>query len=357
MNALLGVIFHSIGGFASGSFYMPFKKVKGWAWESYWIIGGLFSWLIVPPLAAYLTIPGFAKIIGSTSDGILGITYLMGLLWGIGGLTYGLGVRYLGMSLGNSVVLGFCSAFGALVPSIYYTIYPEAGKISFLHMLGNTGGQLVLLGVAVCLAGIAITGTAGHRKEKELSPEETQASVAEFSLVKGLIVAVISGILSSFFNFGIEAGKPMANVANELWKAANPNQGEFLFQNNVIFVVILWGGLTTNIIWTTILNLKNKTYGNFVDRRKPLLNNYFFAALAGTTWFLQFFFYGMGESKLGNGASSWILHMATIILTANMWGLYNKEWKGVSARTFGTFVVGITVILLSVVIVAIGNSF
>ncbi len=349
MNALLGIIFHSIGGFASGSFYMPFKKVKGWAWESYWIIGGLFSWLILPPVAAYYTVPGFAHIISSTATNILGITYLMGLLWGIGGLTYGLGVRYLGMSLGNSVILGFCSAFGALVPSIYYTINPTPGKISFVHMLGDPGGQLVLLGVVVCLTGIAISGNAGWKKEKELSPEETKASVQEFSLVKGLIIATVSGILSSFMNFGIEAGKPMAEEAVKA--GFNP-----LFQNNVAYVVILWGGLTTNLIWTTILNLKNKTYGNFVDIKKPLLGNYFFAALAGTTWYLQFFFYGMGESKLGNGASSWILHMSTIILTANMWGLYNKEWKGVSAKTFRTFVVGIAVILLSVVIVGLGNS-
>ena len=349
MNALLGIIFHSIGGFASGSFYMPFKKVKGWAWESYWIIGGLFSWLILPPFAAYYTVPGFAHIISSTATNILGITYLMGLLWGIGGLTYGLGVRYLGMSLGNSVILGFCSAFGALVPSIYYTINPTPGKISFVHMLGDPGGQLVLLGVMVCLTGIAISGNAGWKKEKELTPEETKASVQEFSLVKGLIIATVSGILSSFMNFGIEAGKPMAEEAVKA--GFNP-----LFQNNVAYVVILWGGLTTNLIWTTILNLKNKTYGNFVDLKKPLLRNYFFAALAGTTWYLQFFFYGMGESKLGNGASSWILHMSTIILTANMWGLYNKEWKGVSAKTFRTFVVGIAVILLSVVIVGLGNS-
>jgi len=349
MNVLLGIIFHSIGGFASGSFYMPFKKVKGWAWESYWIIGGLFSWLIVPPLAAWLTVPGFAAIIGSASSNILGITYVMGLLWGIGGLTYGLGVRYLGMSLGNSVILGFCSAFGALVPSIYYSLYPTVGKVSFVDMITHPGGQLVLLGVVVCLTGIAISGSAGWKKEKELSPEQTQASVQEFSLVKGLIIATISGILSSFFNFGIEAGKPMA--AEAVKAGFNP-----LFQNNVTFVVILWGGLTTNLIWTTILNLKNKTYGNFVDLKKPLLNNYFFAALAGTTWFMQFFFYGMGESKLGNGASSWILHMSTIILTANMWGLYNKEWKGVSPATFRTFVIGIATILLSVFIVGIGNS-
>jgi L-rhamnose-H+ transport protein len=356
MNALLGLLFHSIGGFASGSFYMPYNKVKGWAWESFWIVGGLFSWLVVPPLAAYLTIPEFGSIIANCSTSILTITFVMGLLWGIGGLTYGLGVRYLGMSLGNSVVLGFCAAFGAVVPSIYYMIYPTAGKVSFTDMLSTSGGQMVLLGVLVCLLGIGISGKAGMMKESELTKEQQSASVAEFSMVKGLIIAVISGILSSFFNFGIEAGKPMADVANEAWKVLNPNQGEFLYQNNVIFVVILWGGLTTNLIWTTILSLKNKSYKNFTDKTTPITRNVLFCALAGTTWFLQFFFYGMGESKLGNGASSWILHMSTIILTANMWGIYRKEWSGVAPKTKWTIATGIAVILLSVVLVGIGNS-
>lgn len=349
MQAILGLIYHSIGGFASGSFYMPYNKVKGWAWESYWIVGGLFSWLIVPPIAAYLTAPNFIEIISATSGDVLNFTFLMGLLWGIGGLTYGLGVRYLGMSLGNSVTLGFCAAFGAIVPSIYYNINPTEGKTSFTDMMATPSGQLVLLGVFVCLIGIAISGRAGMLKEKEISAEESKKSVAEFSLVKGLIIAVISGILSSFMNFGIESGKPMADAA--LASGNNP-----LFVNNVSYVIIMWGGLTTNLIWTTILSLKNKSYGDFVNKNSPIAKNVLFSALAGITWFLQFFFYGMGESKLGNGASSWILHMSTIILTANMWGIYRKEWKGVSNKTKMTITVGIAVILMSVVLVGIGNS-
>ena len=349
MQALLGVIYHSIGGIASGSFYMPFNKVKGWAWESYWIIGGLFSWLIVPPLAAYLTIPGFAKIIAEASSQILLFTYLMGLLWGIGGLSYGLGVRYLGMSLGNSVVLGFCAAFGAIVPSVYYNINPVEGKVSFTDMLGSPGGQLVLIGVVVCLIGIAITGRAGLMKEREMSEEDQKASVPEFSLVKGLIIAVLSGILSSFFNFGIEAGKPLAEAA--VSAGFDP-----LYQNNVTFVVILWGGLTTNLIWTTILSIKNRSYGDFVNTKSPIAKNLMFSALAGTIWFLQFFFYGMGESKLGNGASSWILHMSTIILTANLWGIYRREWKGTAPKTKLTITFGILVILFSVFLVGMGNT-
>jgi len=355
MQAILGVFFHAIGGFASGSFYMPFNKVKNWSWESMWIIGGLFSWLIIPPLAAWLTIPDFFDIILTASPAVIQITYLMGLLWGIGGLTYGLGVRYLGMSLGNSVVLGFCSAFGALVPPLYYNLVPTAGKHSFTDMLGHTGGQLVLLGVLVCLVGIAICGRAGMLKEKELSAEQKAASVKEFSLTKGLIVAIISGILSSFFNFGIEAGKAIADVAGtrpDLWFAGSSK----LFQNNVTFVVILWGGLTTNLIWCMYLNFKNKSFGDYKNLKAPLVRNYLFAALAGTTWFMQFFFFGMGESKIGSGASSWILHMSTIIITSNLWGFYRGEWKGVSRQTYGTILAGIGVIIISVFVVAIGNS-
>ncbi len=349
MESILGIIFHSIGGFSSGSFYMPFKKVKGWAWESYWIIGGLFSWLIVPPLAAYLTIPNFLEIIDLTDSSIRKFTFFMGLLWGIGGLTYGLGVRYLGMSLGNSVVLGFCSAFGALVPSIYYNFNPTEGKTSFSDMITNTGGQIVLLGVLVCLIGIAILGKSGVMKEGDLTTEQKQESTQEFNLSKGLVIAIISGILSSFFNFGIEAGKPMADEAVRL--GSNP-----LFQNNVTYVVLLWGGLTTNLIWCLYLNYKNKTFGDYVNSKTPIASNMLFSGIAGTMWFLQFFFYGMGESKLGNGASSWILHMATIILTANLWGLWLKEWKGVSKKTFRTFLIGILTMMLSIVLVGIGNS-
>ncbi len=348
MNILFGIIFHFIGGFASGSFYMPYKKVKGWHWESYWIIGGLFSWLIVPPLAAWLTIPGFADIIRNTPWEVIRYTIMFGVLWGVGGLTYGLGVRYLGMSLGNSIVLGFCSAFGALVPSVYYNFVHTPGKTTFNDLLYTNWGRIVFLGIIVCLLGIYICGRAGMLKEKDLPESEKKKSVAEFSLTKGLIVAIISGILSACFNFGIEAGKPMAEAAVKL--GMNP-----LYQNNVTYVVLLWGGLATNFIWCMILNARNKTFGDYTNAKTPLTKNYIFSALAGTTWFLQFFFYGMGESKLGNGASSWILHMAFIILVANIWGITLKEWKGVSNKTRVTITVGIFTIVLSVLLVGIGN--
>jgi L-rhamnose-H+ transport protein len=356
MSAIFGVLYHFLGGFASGSFYIPYKKVKGWAWESYWIVGGIFSWLIVPPLAAYLTIPGFADIITETPGAVLFYTFLFGSLWGIGGLTYGLGVRYLGVALGSSIILGLCSVFGALIPSFYYEAYPKDGKDSFSMISGSTWGQLVLLGLFICVVGIVVCGIAGSMKDKDMGKSEIDASNTEFKIGLGLFVAIVSGVLSACFAFGIDAGKDMANQANETWKAINPGQGEFLFQNNVTYVVILWGGLTTNFIWCMILNARNKTFGDYGNKKTPLLKNYVFSALAGTTWFLQFFFYGMGESRLGNGASSWILHMAFIILVANLWGLFLKEWKGVKTKTLRTVIAGIIIILISIIVVGYGNS-
>jgi L-rhamnose-H+ transport protein len=357
MQVIFGVIFHFIGGFASGSFYIPYKKVKGWAWESFWIVGGIFSWLIVPPLAAWLTIPNFTEIIKATNGNILWLTYLFGLLWGIGGLTYGLGVRYLGISLGSTIILGLCAVFGSIIPSVYYNFFPQKGKDTFSMLLHNHWGQMVLLGIAVCVIGIIICGKAGTMKERELIQGTADVEDnKDYRFGLGILVAIVSGVLSACFNFGIEAGKSMADTANELWKGAHPGQGNFLFQNNVTYVIILWGGLTTNFFWCMILNARNKTFNDYANKQQPLLKNYLFCALAGTTWFLQFFFYGMGESRLGNGASSWILHMAFIILIANAWGLFLKEWEGVSMKTMTTIVVGIAVIITSIILVGYGNA-
>lgn len=359
MEVIFGVIFHFIGGFASGSFYIPYKKVKGWAWESFWIVGGIFSWLIVPPLAAWLTVPHFMEIIKATNGGILGLTYFFGLLWGIGGLTYGLGVRYLGVSLGSTIILGLCSVFGALVPAVYYEFSPKAGKDSIGILASHQWGQLVLLGILICVIGIIICGRAGTLKERDLNKEGAVANEnKDYRFGMGITVAIISGVLSACFAFGIDAGADMANAANAAWRAANhiTDNANFLYKNNVTYIVILWGGLTTNFIWCMILNARNKTFGNYTDSKTPLLKNYIFSALAGTTWFLQFFFYGMGESKLGNGASSWILHMAFIILIANMWGIVLKEWKAVSKKAFSTLVIGIITIILSVILVGYGNN-
>ncbi len=350
MGVLIGVFLHFIGGFASGSFYIPYKKVRGWHWESYWLAGGLFSWLIAPMFAAWLVVPGFWNIICSMPGSTIFWTYFMGVLWGIGGLTFGLSMRYLGMSLGMAIALGYCAAFGTLIPPLYYDLAANPNGQTTISSLWHSGsGKIILAGVLLCLTGIGICGKAGVMKEKDLGLSNDKGTIAEFNLRKGVLVATISGILSSCFSFGLAFGKPISVMTEK--DGINP-----IFQNLPTLVVVLLGGLTTNFVWCFILNLKNKSFGDYFNPKTPLSRNYLFCVIAGITWYLQFFFYGMGSSKMGKyDFSSWTFHMAFIIIVSNAWGLYFKEWKGSGKQTMQMITLGILTVILSTVVVGLGN--
>jgi L-rhamnose-H+ transport protein len=338
----LGVFLHAVGGFAAGSFYIPFKRVRNWAWESYWLVGGVFSWIIMPWLIASLTVPQLLALIGDAPAGSILRSYTFGVLWGIGGLTFGLSMRYLGMSLGYAIALGFCAAFGTILPPVFQGVFDE--------LVNRLSGLTILAGVAVCLGGIALCGWAGMAKERELSAAQKRATIKEFSFLKGLMVAVFAGIMSSCMAFGIAAGKPIAQLAVERGTAS-------LWQNSPVLIVVLAGGFTTNFIWCLILNVTSRSAAEYVTAGDAsLAANYLFSALAGITWYLQFMFYGMGTTKMGRyDFSSWTLHMAFIIAFSSLWALWFREWKGSSRRTLTIVISGIVVVVLSTVVVGAGN--
>lgn len=342
-NPFFGVGLHSVGGLAAGSFYVPFKKVSRWAWESYWLIQGVLAWLIMPWVAALLTSPHLMKTLSESPRQSMAMAYIFGALWGVGGLTFGLSMRYLGMSLGYAIALGFCATFGTLIPPI------QDGKI--LSMLQTPSGLIVLAGVLVCLAGISLCAFAGVRKERELTAEQKKDVIKEFSFMKGFAVAIFAGIMSACMAFGISAGKPIA-------EAALANNTPDIFKNNPVFILIMAGGFTTNCIWCLILNMRNKTGKDYVQGGVSLLaNNYFFAGLAGVIWFCQFFFYGMGTTQMGQyDFSSWTIHMAFIIVFSNLWGLHFHEWKGVAPATKRLVWLGIAVLTLSTIVIGAGNA-
>lgn len=206
-NPLLGVFYHWLGGLASASFYIPYRGVRNWSWETYWLVGGFFSWIIAPSTLAGLLVPELWATIADAPIRPLLWAYFLGAMWGLGGLTFGLTMRYLGIALGMTVALGFCAAFGTLVPPLF------AGELGKITSTGS--GQMVLLGVLTCLVGIAVSGLAGMSKERELSPEEKAATVKEFNFGKGMLVATFSGIMSSCFAYGLAAGKPLADLARQ----------------------------------------------------------------------------------------------------------------------------------------------
>ena len=344
-NPALGVFFHWMGGLASGSFYVPYRGVKRWSWETYWLAGGFFSWIIAPWVLGMLMTNDLVAVLKESPGNRLFWCYFFGVLWGTGGLTFGLTMRYLGMSLGMAMVLGYCAAFGTLMPPIF-------GGEFVSKVLGTTSGLVILGGIAVCLAGIAVAGMAGISKERELSEEEKQATVKEFSLKKGVLVATFSGVMSACFSYGLAAGDPIKQIALRHGTGT-------LWQGLPVLVVVLLGGFTTNFVWCLALNIRNRTgheYFSSARTSAPMLSNYLFCALAGTTWYMQFFFYTMGETQMGAYKfSSWTLHMASIIIFSNLWGIGLQEWRGASRRTMRLLFLSLVLLVGSTIIVGYGN--
>jgi L-rhamnose-H+ transport protein len=362
---------------ASGSFYVPYRRVKGWAWETYWLVGGFFSWIIVPWILGLLMTRDLIPVLRESPLSSLAWTYTFGVLWGLGGLTFGLTMRYLGMSLGMAVALGYTAAFGTLMPPIFRGQFAS-------EVLGTHSGQIILAGVGVCLFGIVFAGAAGMSKEKEMSEEQKRASIKEFDLKKGLLVATFSGVMSACFAYGLAAGDPIKEMT--IHHGTPP-----LWQGLPVLVVLLFGGFTTNFIWCAILNVRNRTGRQYFNSRlakpsaaaleietvtdapseemakagirsdgvpehAPMLLNYFFSALAGTTWYMQFFFYTMGETQMGRYKfSSWTLHMASIMIFSTLWGIGLREWNGTGRRTKLLVAASLFVLIASTVIVGYGN--
>lgn len=358
-NPVFGILFHWIGGLAAASFYIPYRYVRGWAWETYWLVGGVFSWLLAPWLFAWFLVPNFGELLLSAPKASLLWTYLFGVLWGMGGLTFGLTMRYLGIALGMAIALGYCAVFGTLMPPIF------SGEIG--EVFRSSSGQVILVGVAACILGIAISGMAGMSKERELPEEQKRAAVKEFNFLKGLLVATFSGIMSSCFAYGLAAGKPLADLSREMLLA---NGKSDLWQNLPVLIVVLLGGFTTNFLWCLMLNLRNGTGREYIEGNSqkttsdvngtpkctPLYINYILCAAAGVTWYLQFFFYGMGATRMGPYEfSSWTMHMASIIIFSTLWGIALREWKGTSRRTHLLIAAGLLVLILSTIIVGYGN--
>lgn len=350
-NPLLGVLFHWLGGLASASFYVPFRKVRGWSWEIYWLMGGFFSWIFAPWIFAYFRTEDLFGVIAAADSNTLIQCIVYGLLWGLGGLTFGLTMRYLGLSLGMAVALGLCAFFGTIIP-------PMLKGVFFTEVLPTTHGKIVLVGLAMCLLGIAIVGAGGICKEKESPPEERQKNIAEFDLRKGLLVALFCGLMSSCFAFGISAGEPLAALS----AAAGTNP---LFKGLPVICIVLIGGATTNFLWCGYLIVKNKTAAEILQPKMRSANerpatsgiNLLWCALAGVLWYFQFFFYVMGGSQMGEyGFSSWTLHMASIIIFSSLWGFALKEWKGSSRKTLNYVFLGLSCLVGSTIVIGYGNS-
>ena len=337
MEIIIGLIIIAIGAFCQSSCYVPINKIKDWSWESYWIVQGVFAWLVLPFLGALLAVPAGQSLFGlfaSTPSFNLWMTIFFGVLWGVGGLTFGLSMRYLGVALGQSIALGTCAALGTIMgPVLLNIFFPELNALSKLTFA-------VILGVVVTLVGIAIIGVAGSMKAASLSEEEKKAAVKDFNFPKGLAIALLAGFMSGCFNVGLEFGKDI-------------NFGELtdpMFRTLPATFLVTLGGFVTNAIYCFYQNQKNNTWGDYA-KKSVWGNNLLFCLLAGALWYSQFFGLSLGRSFFETGGTmdtlSFCILMALNVVFSNVWGIILKEWKGCSQKTITVLICGIIVLIVS----------
>lgn len=342
MNTLIRLLIIAIGSFGQSSSYVPINKVKNWSWESFWLVQGIFAWLVFPLLGALLAIPAGSSLIELWGAGGVLPAMVYGVLWGVGGLTFGLSMRYLGVALGQSIALGTCAGFGTLFPALF------AGK-DLLH--GE--GLMLLIGVCITLAGIAIIGYAGSLRSKNMTEEEKRAAVKDFALTKGLLVALLAGVMSACFALGLDAGTPIK-------EAALAGGVEALYAGLPVIFLVTLGGFCTNAAYCIWQNIKNKTGKEYLSVKGSVLtNNLLFCALAGVLWYSQFFGLEMGKSFLTDSpvllAFSWSILMSLNVTFSNVWGILLKEWKGVSNTTIAVLILGLVVLISSIIVVAMAQ--
>lgn len=328
MEIIIGLLIIAVGAFCQSSSYVPINKIKNWSWESYWIVQGVFAWLIFPFLGALLAVPDghslFEVYAAHPADALWAMFF--GVLWGVGGLTFGLSMRYLGVALGQSISLGTCAGLGTILTPVF------TGHIEELTMP-------VIVGVIVTLLGIGIIGYAGNMKSATLSEEEKKKAVKDFNFTKGIFVALLAGFMSACFSIGLGFGQSLCF----------PESAE-VYKTLPATLMVTAGGFLTNMVYCLYQNAKNKTWSDY-GKTSLYVNNILFCALAGVLWYSQFFGLSLGKGFLVASpvllTFSWCILMSLNVTFSNVWGIILKEWKGCSAKTIWVLVLGLIVLIVS----------
>jgi L-rhamnose-H+ transport protein len=346
LNAPVGIMIFTLGGLAGAVFYLPFKKVKGWAWESYWLVYAAFGLILVPWILTFMTSPNVLSVIRTAPANELAYCFLCGAAWGFGGLTWGLMIRYLGFGLGLAMGAGLTSAAGTLIPPML------KGSAAITAMFATPGGIVSLVSAAVSLIGIVFVGMAGRSKEGELSEEQKWKTVAEFNFRKGILVAIFSGLMSSAMSFGLQGGQSMQKAALTIEPRTS-----IIWAGMPALAVVLLGGFAINFVWCLFLNVKNHSAKDYVSKGIPILPNLIFAAIAGAVWCSQFICFKTGEPKMGNTSYiGWAVLMASQIFFSQLLGIALGEWRGTGKTTRRLLTTGLLLLIASAVIAGYGGS-
>jgi L-rhamnose-H+ transport protein len=341
-NPLLGVALHAVGATFAATCYTPEKRVRGWSWQTYWLTQAFFCWLLLPILGAWLTIPHLATVLSEAPRQAMLQSFLLGAAYGIGGTAFGISIRYIGFSLTYAIAVGLSSVLGTLIPPLV--------KGNLGATLSKPGAEWIVAGIIIGTLGIAGAGWAGRLKERDLS---TQQQTGQFSLVRGLLLSLLAGVLSAVYGFALEAGEPIADVATA--------HGAGVFRGNVVYIFSNTGAFLTTAIYCIYLHARHKTIGELLalpagQPEAALPVNFLMAAVTGLFWYGQFFFYNLGHVRMGAYKfTSWAIHMIMLVLISNLVGVALREWRQCRRLTHQTIALAFVLLIAAVLLLTYGN--
>ncbi len=340
-NPIIGTGLHAVGGMSAATCYMPYPKTRNWSWGTFWLVQACFAWLIMPLIIGVITVPGFFANLAEAPPKVFWGAFLLGAVYGFGGMSFGLAIGKIGYSLTYTIAIGLSAVLGTLMPPIVN------GEL--IEYFTRPGSNIVLTGMVMSLIGVGLCGWAGFKKERDL---RQQGNGTSFNMSAGLILAIIAGVLSAVFNISLEHGQPIADMAAE--------RGAGHFEGNAKIIVSTAGCLLVNFTWFLVLGIRQKTLREFIPGAVvpagTLLRNFAWSAFAGSLWFMQFFFYGLGHVWMGNFQFiSWVLHMSMLIFFSYIVGVIMKEWTRVSGRTYFILIVALVVLIASFVVMTWGS--
>jgi len=341
-NPLLGVVLHAVGAFFAATCYTPQKRVKRWSWQTYWLTQAAFCWFLLPLLGAWLTVPELGAVLREAPSDAMLHSFLLGAAYGIGGTAFGIAIRYIGFSLTYAIAVGLSSVLGTLIPPLV--------RGTLTATLAKPGATWIVFGLVVGTLGIGLAGWAGRLKERDLS---AQAGQPEFSLVKGLLLSLLAGVLSAVYGFALEAGEPIADVASA--------HGAGVWRGNVVYVFSNTGAFLTTAIYCLYLHGRHRTLGELIElpagpeeARLPV--NFAMAAVTGLFWYSQFFFYNLGHVRMGAYKfTSWAIHMIMLVLFSNLVGVALREWRACRRLTHTTVAFALAILVGAVLLLTYGN--
>ena len=332
MELFLPFLLLIFASFFQGTFGLGMKYMNPMSWESWWVIHVLVAMILFPMIWAYVVIPDLFEIISSSPKDAIYSAMLYGFLWGIGGIMFGVSVPYIGLSLTMGIVMGLAGSAGSLIP--LFQIENATSQPSFPYIIG---------GLIISLIGVAITAKAGIDRDKLIN-----SSSKSKNILKGLLIAVACGLLSSLLNVGFANAAPIAEKAQEFGVITRNS-------SLAAWVVVLWGAFIMNFSYAIILLFKNNTWSTF--SLKNSVNAYKWSFIAGFCWFAALGVYGQGAALLGEigPVIGWPILLGLSLIISNYWAYNSGEWDN-AQKPFNKLLIGLFVLIISAVVLGLGNS-